>query len=137
MSFTESWETLFPWRGMVVEITLNFFQACFMGNSAERRHFHLLRGEWQQGDRDPGSALSRFRTQPGCPLVISAVDTKELLVMQDSVVNADLQGQQVKPLCDPSCLRGVWGQLGLHTHAYGAAGTPAHTMRSPAGLVGL
>ena len=81
-----------------------------MGNSAERCHFQLLCGEWQQGDRDPGSASGYSQ---GVPLVSSAVDTKELLVMQDSVVNANLQGQQVKPVCEPSCLCGVWGQLGV------------------------
>ena len=37
---------------MVVEITLSFFQACFMGNSAEKCCFQLLRGKWRQGDRE-------------------------------------------------------------------------------------
>ena len=90
-----------------------------------------------KGTETQVALLAALGHSQGVPLVISAVDTKELLVMQDSVVNADLQGQQVKPLCEPSCLRGVWGQLGLHTHAYGVAGAPANTMRSPAGLVGL
>ena len=81
--------------------------------------------------------LAALGYSQGVPLVISAVGTKELLVTQDSVVNSDLQVQQVKPVCEPSCLCGVQGQLGVAAPAHGAASTPAHTTHSPAGLAGL
>lgn len=67
--------------------------------------------------------LAALGYSQGVHLVISAVGTKKLLVTQDSVVNTNLRGQQVKPLCEPSCLCGLWGQLGA---AYACPGGSRH-----------
>lgn len=131
MSFIESLETLFPWRGMVVEITLSFLKAVSWVIQLKGVTFSCCVVSGNKGTETQVVLLAALGYSQGVHLVISAVGTKELLVMQDSVVNSNLQGQQVKPLCEPSCLCGVWGQLGAAHTCPGGQPAPQLTPRAP------
>lgn len=74
--------------------------------------------------------LAALGYSQGVHLVISAVGTEELLVMRDSVVSSNLQGQQVKPLCDPSCLWSL-GPVGGCIRLPGGQPAPQLTPRVP------